>query len=62
MPVNHKEIAFEDAIEHHLLTHGGYTKGNPETLDRERAIEVLRHGFKYFGKMLLAIRNCAKPL
>jgi len=39
MPVNHKEQAFESAIEHHLLAHGGYTKGDPETFDRERALD-----------------------
>jgi type I restriction enzyme, R subunit len=38
MPVDHKERAFEAAIEHHLLTVAGYAKGDPATFDRERAI------------------------
>ncbi len=98
MPVDHKEIAFETAIEESLLTHGGYLKGDPEAFDRELALDrgelfafvrdsqpkswaklegllgaqtestvldnllgalaargsldVLRHGFKCFGKQL----------
>src|SRR5690554_4979779 len=98
MPVDHKERAFESAIEHHLLAHGGYTQADPANFDRERAIDpgifmaflqktqpekwnaleklhgaetvnvvlddlckaldsrgcldVLRHGFKCFGKQL----------
>jgi len=39
MPADHREIAFESAIEHHLLTQGGYTKASPETFDRERCID-----------------------
>jgi type I restriction enzyme R subunit len=39
MPVNHKEIAFETAIEESLLTHGGYLKGDSETFDRELALD-----------------------
>jgi type I restriction enzyme R subunit len=38
MPVDHRERAFEAAIEHHLLTAGGYTKSDPTAFDRERAI------------------------
>jgi type I restriction enzyme R subunit len=38
MPVDHRERAFETAIEHHLLTTGGYAKGDPQAFDRERAI------------------------
>jgi type I restriction enzyme, R subunit len=38
MPVDHRERAFEAAIEHHLLTAAGYQKGDPATFDRERAI------------------------
>jgi type I restriction enzyme R subunit len=38
MPVDHRERAFEAAIEHHLLTAGGYAKGDPAAFDRERAI------------------------
>jgi type I restriction enzyme R subunit len=98
MPVDHRERAFESAIEHHLLTAGGYAKGDPDAFDRERAmdptifvgflqetqpakwqaleqlhgsetvtvvlddlckamdargsLDVLRHGFKCFGKQL----------
>jgi hypothetical protein len=39
MPGQHKEIAFEAAIDEHLLNVGGYTKGNPKTFDCERAID-----------------------
>jgi type I restriction enzyme R subunit len=39
MPVDHKEIAFEAAIEQSLLTHGGYLKGDPEEFDRELALD-----------------------
>lgn len=39
MPADHREIAFESAIEHHLVTQGGYTKGSPEIFDRERCID-----------------------
>ena len=38
MPVDHRERAFEAAIEHHLLTASGYAKGDPAAFDRERAI------------------------
>lgn len=38
MPVDYKERAFEAAIEHHLLTVAGYSKGDPAAFDRERAI------------------------
>jgi len=93
-----QERHFEDAIEHHLLTSGGWTKGNPadfdrstalvskdlfafiestqpetwaelrkhhrtgleaalldtlvKTLDSRGTLEVLRHGFKFFGKKI----------
>jgi type I restriction enzyme, R subunit len=33
MPANHKEIAFEAAIEHHLAMHGGYTHGDNRDYD-----------------------------
>jgi type I restriction enzyme, R subunit len=36
----HTEQTFEEAIEHELLTNGGYTKGTPETFDREIAIDI----------------------
>jgi type I restriction enzyme, R subunit len=35
----HTEKAFESAIEDHLLTVGGYVRGNPATFDRERALD-----------------------
>ncbi len=38
MPVDHRERAFEAAIEHHLLAAGGYSSGDPATFDRERAL------------------------
>lgn len=34
----HTERAFEDAIEHSLVTAGGWTLGDAKDLDRERAI------------------------
>lgn len=39
MPVNHREIAFEEAIEHHLLTAAGFTRADRDNFDRERAID-----------------------
>lgn len=39
MPVDHRERAFEAAIEDCLLTRGGYAKADPENFDRERAID-----------------------
>src|SRR5579859_3137720 len=93
-----KERHFEDAIEHHLLNAGGWTKGNPADFDRHTALvakdffafiestqpelwaelkkhhqsgleaavldtlvkalelrgslDVMRHGFKFFGKKI----------
>ena len=38
MPIDHREIAFEDAIEHYLLDSAGYSKADPANFDRERAI------------------------
>lgn len=38
MPVDHREKAFEAAIEDCLIR-GGYAKANPENFDRERAID-----------------------
>jgi type I restriction enzyme R subunit len=98
MPGKHTERAFEDAIQHSLVTTGGWTPGDPQAFDRERAlspadffafveatqtalwrdlrdqhgagleeavldtlvkslesrgtVDVLRHGFKFFGKKL----------
>jgi type I restriction enzyme R subunit len=39
MSGDHREIAFESAIEHHLLTAGGYVKGDPAAFDPARAID-----------------------
>ncbi len=38
MPADHKEIAFEKAIEHHLTTQAGYASVSPDTFDRNRAL------------------------
>jgi hypothetical protein len=42
MPIDHQELAFEDAIEHHLLKVAGYIKADPANFDRERRIDPLR--------------------
>lgn len=34
----HTEIRFEEAIEQHLVEHGGYSKGDPKAYDPERAL------------------------
>jgi type I restriction enzyme, R subunit len=93
-----KELHFEDAIDHHLVTSGGWTKGDSKDFDRQSALvskdffafveatqpetwaelrkhhqsnleasvletlvkvldargtlDVLRHGFKFFGKKI----------
>jgi type I restriction enzyme R subunit len=93
-----KEVHFEDAIEHHLVTSGGWVQGSPEDFDPQTAmvskdllafievtqpetwaelrkhhpsgleasvldtlrkaldvrglLDVLRHGFKFFGKKI----------
>lgn len=39
MPTNHKEIAFEDAIEHHLVNVAGYGTAEPKDFDPERAVD-----------------------
>ena len=39
MPADHREIAFEEAIEHHLLTDAGYEKADPKSFDPERAVD-----------------------
>jgi type I restriction enzyme R subunit len=39
MPVDHKEKAFESAIEHHLVTAAGYTKAEQAYFDQERAVD-----------------------
>ena len=41
MPVDHREIAFEDAIEHHLLNFASYAKADPANFDRERALDPM---------------------
>ncbi|MEJ7745635.1 MAG: DEAD/DEAH box helicase family protein [Luteimonas sp.] len=38
MTADHCEIAFESAIEQHLLTHGGYTKSDATDFDAARAL------------------------
>lgn len=38
MPAQYKEVAFETAIENHLLTFGDYTRGDPDTFDRDRGL------------------------
>ena len=40
MPKKHTEQTFEAAIEHELLTHGGYIKGKPADFDKEIAIDT----------------------
>jgi len=39
MSGTYTEKAFEAAIENHLLTQGGYGKGDPDTFDRQRALD-----------------------
>jgi type I restriction enzyme R subunit len=39
MTVDHRERAFEAAIEHTLLTVGGYIKTAPDAFDRDRALD-----------------------
>ncbi|MFO0760172.1 MAG: DEAD/DEAH box helicase family protein [Byssovorax sp.] len=38
MTAKHTERAFEDAIEHHLVTHAGWRRGTPADMDRARAL------------------------
>ena len=40
MPVDHKEKAFESAIEHHLITAAGYTKADQGFFDQVRALDA----------------------
>jgi hypothetical protein len=35
---DHREIAFESAVEHSLTTFGGYEKGDPALYDRASAL------------------------
>ena len=39
MPGQHTERAFESAIENHLLTKGGYVRGDREAFDPGRALD-----------------------
>ena len=39
MPGRHTEAAFESAIEEHLVSLGGYTRGDREAFDRERGVD-----------------------
>jgi type I restriction enzyme R subunit len=39
MPIDYHEKAFEDAIEHYLLTSAGYSKADPADFDLERCID-----------------------
>ena len=39
MPRQHTELAFEEAIEHHLLTQAGYTAGDREAFSPEMGID-----------------------
>lgn len=39
MTIDHREIAFEAAIEHHMLNVAGYAKTDPANFDRENAID-----------------------
>lgn len=39
MPIDHREKAFEEAIEYSLLTDGGYIKADPANFDRERCLD-----------------------
>lgn len=38
-PVDHREKTFEEWIERHLLTHGGYLKGDPDHFNREYSLD-----------------------
>ena len=38
--MEYKEIRFEEDIETYLLNHGGYEKGNMDTYDKEKAIDM----------------------
>ena len=40
MPVDHREITFEAAIERSLLADGGYEKAHSEDFDRERCLDA----------------------
>ena len=40
MPGRHTEAAFESAIEEHLVSSGGYVRGDRDAFDRERCIHA----------------------
>jgi len=40
VPVDHKEKAFESAIEHHLIASAGYAKAEQGLFDQERALDA----------------------
>ncbi len=40
MPVDHKEKAFESAIEHHLITTARYAKAEQASFDQQRALDA----------------------
>jgi type I restriction enzyme R subunit len=40
VPTDHRERAFEAAIEHHLITEAGYVKAEQALFDQERAIDT----------------------
>jgi type I restriction enzyme R subunit len=42
MPVDHKEKAFETAIEHHLITSAGYSKAEQAFFDQQRVIDPVQ--------------------
>jgi hypothetical protein len=39
MCTDYRKVAFEDAIEHHLLSQAGYQRADPRDFDREGAID-----------------------
>jgi type I restriction enzyme R subunit len=39
VPIEHKEVAFESAIENYLLKNAGYTRGRNNTFDKERCLD-----------------------
>ena len=41
MPTDHKEIAFESAVENYLLNKAGYSKGDRSTFDQQFCIDKI---------------------
>src|ERR1035437_5225208 len=37
--IDHREIKFEESIEHYLTNHGGYSKADPKNFDRDLALD-----------------------